>query len=129
HHRGDPSGQWRGDARAVLVLQQRGHGPVGLRVRGDGERADGLRAMTTEQDMAAGPSEAIAFWSPRLHVPAGIDPVALLRAIAMQETTDATRWAACKHEDSYCYGGKYHSPALKGAEWAYGCAVHCSWSP
>lgn len=74
-------------------------------------------------------TEAIAHWAATLNVPPTINPIALLRAIAAQETTDATRVAACKHEDAYCYGGKYHTDATRAAEWRYGCAVHCSWGP
>lgn len=74
-------------------------------------------------------AEAIAHYASALHVPFGISAVALLRAIAAQETSDPTRTAACKHENSYCYGGKYHREAAKVAEWRYGCACHCSWSP
>lgn len=75
-------------------------------------------------------ADAIERWAPQLHVgDSGINPVALLRAIAAQETSDPTRWAASKHENAYCYGGRYHTPALKPAEWRYGCACHCSWGP
>jgi hypothetical protein len=75
-------------------------------------------------------ADAVERWAPQLHIGAsGIDPVALLRAIAAQETTDATRWAAAKHENAYCYGGRYQTPALKPAEWRWGCAAHCSWGP
>jgi|SRR5689334_895231 len=74
-------------------------------------------------------ADAIEHYAPALHVPSGMNAIALLRAIAAQETTDPTRLFASKHENAYCYGGRYNTPALKTAEWRYGCAVHCSWSP
>lgn len=72
-------------------------------------------------------SDAITHWAPALRVPPGMNAAALLKALAAQETTDATRIAACKHENAYCYGGSLHSDAP--SDWAWGCAAHCSWSP
>jgi hypothetical protein len=80
-------------------------------------------------DSAQALSEAIAHYAPALHVGPSINPIALLRAIAAQETSDPVRILACKHENAYCYGGKYHREAAKAAEWRYGCACHCSWGP
>lgn len=64
-----------------------------------------------------------------LHVPVGWNARALLFALARQETTSWERMRASKHENVYCYGGRYHSAKLKPEEWLYGCAVHCSYSP
>ena len=74
-------------------------------------------------------AEAIARYAPMLHVPQEISAVGILRTIAEKETTSADRYAACLHERAYCYGGRYHTPALAHEEWLYGCAVHCSWGP
>jgi hypothetical protein len=80
-------------------------------------------------DAQAALTEAIGAYAPNLHAPTGIDAVALLRALAAQEVGNASRSLACRHESSYCYGGKYHTDAVKQAEWRYGCAAHCSWGP
>lgn len=74
-------------------------------------------------------TDAIAYHAPNLHVSPGINAIALLRALAAQETSDPTRWAASKHERSYCHGGIYHGEDMRPYEWRYGCAVHCSWGP
>jgi len=84
--------------------------------------------MPTE-DLAGNLTAAIARYAPDLHVPEGINAIALLRALASQETSDPSRTRSSKHENSYCYGGRYHTSALRQVEWKYGCAVHSSWSP
>jgi hypothetical protein len=86
----------------------------------------------TDAEVAAAFEQAIADHAKDLHVPASIDPQALLRAIAMKESTRLARWQAPRHEQSYCYGGSNHmknDPGQKMIDWKWGCAAHSSWSP
>lgn len=99
-----------------------------------------MRSIIQPPEAAQALTEAIAYYAPMLRVPAGINAIAVLRAIAAQETTDPTRTRASKHEVSYCYGGPYNAKAvretnpgmaivLEAAEHSFGCAVHESWGP
>lgn len=83
----------------------------------------------TPDEFAARIAEAIYKYAPELHVPLGMNAVAILQALVTQEITDPDRLEASKHENSYCYGGQYRTSKMKAAEWRWGCAVHCSWSP
>jgi hypothetical protein len=74
-------------------------------------------------------ANAIAMNAPLLHVPPTIDPVAILRAIAQHELRRLGRWRASLHELSYCYKGKYHTPAMERHDFLWGCAAHSSWGP
>lgn len=59
----------------------------------------------------------------------GIDPVAVLLAIAEIETSGGVRWEASKHEDGYCYGSNYYrrSALLRERSTRWGCSAHSSW--
>lgn len=62
---------------------------------------------------------------PKLAVPAGIDGVKLLWALAGNESSFGLE-ANPRHEAAYCRGGKYFDPKATGA---YGCWAHCSYGP
>jgi hypothetical protein len=74
--------------------------------------------------------DLIALRAPDLIPAQGINPAALLHAIAEQETGHGARRLASKHEKGYCYGSvMYQGPnggPLRQATWDYGCLAHSS---
>lgn len=60
-----------------------------------------------------------------LHLPAGIDGAQLLWAISGNETSFGQRNVP-RHEQAYCYGGRYCDKSLSAK---YGCLAHCSLGP
>jgi hypothetical protein len=74
--------------------------------------------------------DLIALRAPDLIPAQGINPLALLHAIAEQETGHGARRFASKHEKGYCYGSTmYQGPnggPLRQATWTYGCLAHSS---
>jgi hypothetical protein len=85
--------------------------------------------QTIELEIERSLANAIAMYAPDLHVPPTIDAVAILRAIAQHELRRIGRWRASLHELSYCYKGKYHTPAMERHDFLWGCAAHSSWGP
>jgi hypothetical protein len=55
-------------------------------------------------------------------VPDGVDAIKLLWALTGNETRFG-KWTVPKHENSYCYKGRYHDAVLD-PDW--GCLAHCS---
>lgn len=82
-------------------------------------------------DIRAAIAEAVEHWASSLHVPAGMNPIALLRAICDVETSGGDRWGATLHEAAYCYGGRYYVPsaALRRLSVPWGCLAHSSFGP
>ena len=58
-------------------------------------------------------------------LPGGVDPVRFLWALAGKESSYAAN-AVPRHEQAYCYGGRYCDP---GKSKLYGCLWHCSYGP
>lgn len=82
--------------------------------------------MLTETEIANAIDAAITTSIPLLHVPAGINPTAILKSIAGMETAYGKRYAASLHEKAYCYGGRYFNATLKDLSWVWGCNAHSS---
>lgn len=61
----------------------------------------------------------------KLTLPEGIDGRKLLWALAGNESSFGAN-VAPRHEDGYCYAGKYYD---KQATAAWGCLAHCSFGP
>lgn len=82
-------------------------------------------------DVRAAISEAVEHWAAFLRVPAGVNPIALMRAICDLETEGGERWGATLHEAAYCYGGKYYrdSDELRRLSRPWGCLAHSSFGP
>lgn len=82
-------------------------------------------------DVKAAISEAVEHWAPSLRAPAGVNPIALMRAIADNETEGGARWGATLHEPAFCYGGKYYiaSAELHRLSIPWGCLAHSSFGP
>jgi len=85
----------------------------------------------TDADVKDAISKAIEHWASSLRVPAGVNPIALMRAICDNETNGGARWGATLHEPAYCYGGKYYigSEALHRLSVPWGCLAHSSFGP
>ena len=82
-------------------------------------------------DLKAAIAEASEHWAPSLHVPAGVNAIALMRAICDNETEGGARWGATLHEPAFCYGGKYYkaSADLQRLSVPWGCLAHSSFGP
>lgn len=74
-------------------------------------------------------AKAIEHWASLLHVPAGLNPVALMRAICENETSGGARAFATLHEPAYCYGGRYFNSDLAQLSVPWGCLAHSSFGP
>jgi hypothetical protein len=96
--------------------------------------------MLTPADVAVAIDAAIDARAPLLKIGAtGIHPRAVLKAIAHVETEYGRRWAASRHEVSYCYGGPYYKGDGHGGKMGddvlrdltdrWGCSAHESWGP
>lgn len=90
-------------------------------------------------DVKAAIAAAVEHWAPLLRAPAGINRIALLRAIAENETNGGERCFATRHEAGYCYGGPYYKgdgpggrpgdDVLRRLTWQWGCLAHESFGP
>lgn len=69
----------------------------------------------------------IPVWATRLHVPPGIDPVRLLKAIAMRESRYGVLTTP-RREPAYCPKGRYFDAAQARRYQRYGSAAACSYS-
>jgi hypothetical protein len=64
-------------------------------------------------------------FGPALKLPPGIDGAKLLWALAGNESSFGSHCGP-RHENGYCYGGKYFDPALTAL---WGCLAHMSYGP
>lgn len=71
-------------------------------------------------------NKIIPEWAKKLNVPSGINPVALLKALARQESTYGAN-ARPRREPGYCPGGKYFNEDQARRYAIYGKDAACSW--
>src|SRR5262245_20296228 len=80
-------------------------------------------------DIQAEIAKAVEHWAPLLHVPANINPAALIHAICQNETSGGPQALASMHGRAYCYGGSYFNEELRALSRVWGCLAHSSWGP